>query len=153
MEEHETRAGEMADAKRWLRARVSGVDLTGGPERRHETLMERAEEWGVARVEAEGVYALAEEERLDPELGLLLLASGLGVRELDEVALDPVERGQQQAPPQWVAGADLAPGEAQRERRLRLSFRRLRSLLGSSSSAAEAVERFLAEPDVVHGAY
>lgn len=142
-----------AEAKRWLRARVTGIELTGGLERRHETLMERAEDWGVPRVEAEEIYALAEEEGLNPELGLLLLASRLGVTELEPVAVDPVEAGQQQAPPEWVAAADLAPGEAQRERRLRLSFRRLRSLLASSSSAAEAVERFLAEPDVVDGAY
>jgi hypothetical protein len=122
------------------------------PNRLYETLMERAEDWGIPRVEAEAVYALAEEEGLDPELGLLLRAAGLGVREL-EPDTDVLESGLQLPPPEWVAGTDLAPEEARRERRLRLSFRRLRTLLYSGCSAAEAAARFLNEPDVVDAAY
>jgi hypothetical protein len=151
MEEHDGTAGRAA-AKAWLLKRVAELDLEGGPERRHETLMERAEDWGVPRVEAEAVYALAEEEGLDPELGLLVRAAGLGVMEF-EPDVDELESGLQLPPPEWVAGTDLAPEEARRERRLRLSFRRLRTMLASSSSAAEAADRFLHEPDVVDAAY
>jgi hypothetical protein len=153
MPEQGSGVGSRAAAEAWLRERVIAADYAGGPERRHDTLMERADEWGVARVEAEAVFALAEEEGLDPELGLLLRVSGLGVTELEPITADRVEPGQQQSPPGWVAGADLVPEEAQRERRLRLSFRRLRGLLYPSRSAAEALDRFLSEPDVVEGAY
>lgn len=137
----------------WLLAELAAVERGGGPERRHEVLMERAEGWGLARPDAEAVYALAEDTGLEPELALLLLRSGLGVTELEPVTADPAEPGQQQSPPGWVRAADLAPQAAQRERRLRLSFRRLSSLLAGSGSAAEAVERFASAPDVVEGAY
>jgi hypothetical protein len=151
--EDERETADRQVAEQWLLERVAMAEGTGGTERRHETLMIRAAEWGVPRVEAETVYALAEEEGADPELALLLRASGLGVAELEPITVDPREPGLQLDPPQMVAGAAVAPVEAQRERRLRLGLRRLRSLLLESSSAVEACERFLAEPDVVEGAY
>jgi len=151
-EEHENERQREA-ARAWLRAECAALDGRGGPERRHETLMERAEGWGLPRTDAEQAYALAEESGLEPELGLLLRISGVGVTELEPVdALRP-DPGQQQAPPEWVEAADVAPEEAQRERRLRLSFRRMAGLLAGSRSAVEAVARFLAEPDVIEGAY
>jgi hypothetical protein len=137
-----------------LVAGAAALDRERGAERRHETLMERAAELGLERVEAEAIYALAEEEGLEPALGLLLAGSGVGVQELDELAETLPEVGQQQAPPDWVAITDVAPEEARRERRLRLSFRRLQALLAASGgSAVEAVHRFLREPDVVEDAY
>ena len=123
------------------------------PERRHETLMEWAERWGLDRVEAEEVYALAEEEGLEPELALKLAASGVGAVELEPVSRDPAESGVQAAPPDWVAEGEVPRPVAQRERRLRTSFRRLRTMVERCGSAVEAVERFAAEPDVVEDAY
>lgn len=151
-EGHENeRQGEAARA--WLRAEFAALERRGGPEHRHETLMERAEAWGLPRTEAEKVYALAEEVGLEPELGLLLRISGVGVTELEPVDAMRSDPGQQQAPPEWVEAVDIAPEEAQRERRLRLTFRRMAGLLAASGSAGEALVRFMAEPDVIEGAY
>lgn len=136
-----------------LRERAAAVDAQGGPERRHEPLMERSQAWGLERSEAEDVYALAEEEGLEPELGLLLVASGLGVGELAPVERDPEGSGIQQAPPEWVSAGEVPGAVAQRERRLRVSFRRLRACYEATGSAAEAVHRFAAEPDVIEDAY
>jgi len=152
-ESREAEVGGGTGATRLL-AGAAAIDHAGGPERRHETLMERAQSWGVPRQEAEAVYELADEEGLEPELALLLVGTGVGVLEL-EVG-DPAlpEAGRQESPPNWVAVSDVAPAEAERERRLRLSFRRLHSLWAASAgSAAEAARRFLAEPDVVEDAY
>ncbi|HSJ14758.1 MAG TPA: hypothetical protein VK939_10085 [Longimicrobiales bacterium] len=137
-----------------LLARARELDDALEPERRHEVLMERAEARdGMERAEAEAVYALAEEEGLEPELALLLAGSGVGVIELEQPDSDPERLGRQQAPPDWVAEADVPAGEALRERRLRLSFRRLRSLLEETGSASEAVHRLAHEPDVAEGAW
>lgn len=126
----------------------------GELERRHEVLLDRAvERDGLDREAAEAAYALSLEEGLEPELGLLLAASGVGVVELAKLETDPEGIGSQQSPPEWVAEADLPVSEARRERRLRLSFRRLRSLLEESGSAADALRRFANEPDVAEGAY
>lgn len=136
-----------------LRRALAALDARGGPERRHETLMERAESQGLERRSAEEVYLLAEEEGLEPELGLLLAASGVGVRELEPIERDPSGDGLQQQPPDWVTEGEVPRSEAQRERRLRVSFRRFRSHYESSGSAAEALERFAGEPDVIEDAY
>lgn len=136
-----------------LRERLAELEARGGPERRHETLMERAETWGLDRPDAESVYALAEQEGLEPELGLLLVATGVGVRELEPVERDPSGPGLQQAPPDWVADAEVSQDDARRERRMRLSFRRLRGHYESSGSAMEAADRFAAEADVIEDAY
>jgi hypothetical protein len=123
------------------------------PERRHEALMESAAAAGLDRAEAEAIYELAQEVGLEPELALLLVSSGVGVVELEELDSDPEGIGIQQAPPDWVADGSVPVAEARRERRLRLSFRRLRGLLEESGSAADALRRFANEPDVAEGAY
>jgi hypothetical protein len=123
------------------------------PERRHEALMESAAAAGLDRGEAEGIYELAQEVGLEPELALLLVSSGVGVVELKELDSDPEGIGIQQAPPEWVADGSVPVAEARRERRLRLSFRRLRGLLEESGSAPDALRRFANEPDVAEGAY
>jgi len=136
-----------------LRQGAAEVEARGEPERRHETLMDRAQSWGMERRDAEAIYALALEEGLEPELGLLLAGSGVGVRELERIERDPSGDGLQQQPPEWVAEGEVPQAEAQRERRLRVSFRRFRSLREEAGSAADAVERFAAEPDVIEDAY
>lgn len=124
--------------------------LTGAvAERRHEELMEWAEEeLGLDRGYAEQVYALAEEEELEPIYALLLIRCGVGVRELEPPEQDGDELASQQTPPEWVETEGVELDDVALERRLRASFRRLRSSLEQSESAAAAVRAFLDEADV-----
>ena len=129
---------------------VEGVgSLTGAPyERRHEALMEWAEEHGIDRGYAEQIYALAEEEELEPMLALQLVRAGIGVRELQEPEQDMDEEATQQAPPDWVAEDAVELDDVALERRLRATFRRLRAHVEASGSAKAAVDAMLREPDV-----
>jgi hypothetical protein len=126
------------------------ASLTGAAhERRHEALMAWAEEvLGLEREYAEQVYALAEEEELEPVYAFHLVRSGLGVRELEKPEQDMDEEAVQQTPPDWVAEDALELDDVVLERRLRASFRRFRSHLEESASPTEAVTEFLREPDV-----
>lgn len=126
------------------------ASLTGAPhERRHEALMEWAEvDLGLEREYAEQVYALAEEEELEPVYALHLVRSGIGVRELEEPEQDMAEEAVQQAPPDWVAEDAVELDDVVLERRLRASFRRLRAHLEESASPREAITEFLRGPDI-----
>jgi hypothetical protein len=141
-----TEHSEAAAREQLVRAVAS---LTGAPhERRHEALMEWAEsDLALDREYAEQVYALAEEEELEPIYAFHLVHSGLGVRELEEPDQD-MEETVQQRPPEWVAEDAVELEDVVLERRLRASFRRLRSHLEQSPTASEAITGFLAEPDV-----
>lgn len=136
-----------ANAREQLTRAVSS--LTGAPhERRHEALMEWAEsDLNLDREYAEQIYALAEEEDLEPIYAFHLVHSGLGVRELEEPDQD-MEETVQQRPPEWVADDAVELEDVVLERRLRASFRRLRSHLEQSVTASNAITDFLAEPDV-----
>jgi hypothetical protein len=125
------------------------TELTGEPyERRHEALMEWAEgELGLERSYAEKLYALAEEEDLEPILAFQLIRSGLGVRELEAPEQD-MDETVQQAPPDWLADDRAELDDIELERRVRGSFRRFRSHLDASDSPAAAVEAFLSEADI-----
>jgi len=110
--------------------------------------MEWAEsELSLERDYAEQVYTLAEEAHLEPVYAFHLVRAGIGVRELETPEQD-MEETVQQAPPEWVAEDAVKLDDVVLERRLRASFRRLRSHLEDSASPAEAVRRFLDEPDV-----
>ena len=141
-----TESSEAAAREQLTRAVAS---LTGAPhERRHEALMEWAEtDLGLPRAYAEQIYKLSEEEELEPVYALHLVHSGLGVRELEAPDQD-MEETVQQSPPEWVAEDAVELADVVLERRLRASFRRLRSHLDDSATATEAVTNFLAEPDV-----
>ena len=125
------------------------ASLTGAPhERRHEALMEWAEsDLGLEREYAEQVYRLAEEAHLEPVYAFHLVRTGIGVRELETPEQD-TEESVQQAPPEWVAEEAVELDDVALERRLRGSFRRLRTHLEQSATPTEAVTRFLDEPDV-----
>jgi hypothetical protein len=135
---------------------LSGEELVGraraieaaGVQRRHEELMSIAvEEDGIDAVLAEQVHALALEENLAPAYALALVATGIGVEEL--VAPESGDDDSiQQTAPDWVLEGDVSPASIARERRLRSSMRRLRHHLEEAGSAGDAVQRFLAEPDV-----
>lgn len=140
-------SAEEARARATLVASVSA--LTGEAlERRHEALMEWADtELGLERAYAEQVYALAEQEDLEPVLAFELVRSGLGVRELEAPEQDMGEASQQ-APPEWVAEEVVELDDVELERRLRASFRRLRSHLEVSDTPAAAVQALLQDADI-----
>ena len=130
-----------------LLERVRAIEAAG-VHRRHEELMSIAvDQDGIDPILAEQVHALALEENLAPAYALALVATGIGVEELV-----PPESGDdesiQQSAPDWVLEGDVSPAAIARERRLRSSMRRLRHHLEEAGSASDAVQRFLAEPDV-----
>jgi hypothetical protein len=135
-------------ARACLEEGVAG--LTGSAlERRHESLMEWAEtDLGLPREYAEQVYALAEEEELLPVYGFLVVRCGVGVRELEPPEQDADESASQQAPPEWLGEEGVELDDITLERRLRATFRRLRSHLEAAPAPEAAVRAFLAEPDV-----
>lgn len=120
-----------------------------GVERRHEALMEAAvTELGLERAQAEQIYALAEEEQLEPIFAFQLVRCGVGVRELETPAQDAAESAAQKSPPGWVATEAVELDDIANERRLRLSFRRFRGLLEARGDPVAAARAFMAEPDV-----
>jgi hypothetical protein len=126
--------------------RARGAD---GVERRHEALMEAAvTELGLERADAEQIYALAEEEQLEPIYAFQLVRCGVGVRELERPSQDARESAAQEAPPGWVAMQAVRLDDVALERRLRLSFRRFRGLLETRGDPVAAARAFMAEPDV-----
>lgn len=119
-------------------------DLGTGREHRREALVERAESGGVGRGDAEQAYDVALEEGLEPAYGLALVREGISVQSLgggpDAEATEAVE-------PEWI---DRPPSteQAVRERRLRETFRRLRSFLETEPGPRQALARFAREPDL-----
>lgn len=120
-------------------------ELGGGREHRREKLMERAEDRGLDRAAAEQAYDIAVEESLEPAFGMALVLEGLSVRLLDGARPD-VESTEPNEP-EWV---DTPPpaDQAERERRLRQTFRRLRSHMEQSDSPGDALRAFAREPDL-----
>ena len=130
--------------ERAVRARSSD-----GVERRHEALMDTAvHELGLERAHAEQIYALAEEEQLEPIYAFQLVRCGVGVLELEAPSADAHESAAQEAPPGWVATQAVKLDDIVIERRLRLSFRRFRGLLETTDDPVAAARAFMAEPDV-----
>lgn len=116
-------------------------------EHRREALTAKAEEAGHSREYADRIYDVAIEEHLDPALAFQVVLDRLGVRELAESPVDNLAETQVEAPPDWIAQPP-SPDEATRERHLRLTFRRLRSLIETHGSAEEALREFKHLPDV-----
>jgi hypothetical protein len=120
-----------------------------GVERRHEALLDTAvHELGLDRAHAEQIYALAEEEQLEPILAFQLVRCGVGVLELERPSPDAHESASQETPPGWVAAQAVRLDDIVIERRLRLSFRRFRGLLETRGDPVSAARAFMAEPDV-----
>ena len=122
-------------------------------ERRRVEIMEEAEEVGMSSELAELLYDVALDEGLDPTVAFDLVRSGLGVT-------PPVE-GLSNAPsdpmidkylPSWMFPPEPTD-RLLRERMLRFSFRRLRSLLMEEEHVETALARFANEPDVGHFGY
>jgi hypothetical protein len=124
--------------------------LGGAEEHRRERLVDEAEDRGVERPLAEQAYDIAREEHLDPAYGLALVLNGLSVRPLTSAS--PDVDASDATEPEWV-DAPPKPALAERERRLRQTFRRLRSRLEESEDSRSAMLQFAREPDLEDHAY
>ncbi|HEX7051684.1 MAG TPA: hypothetical protein VF188_15880 [Longimicrobiales bacterium] len=129
-----------------LLERVPRVEHLAERHRRRIELIERAvhEGW-ISAEEAAEVYDVAREEGLEPAFAFELVRCGVAVCEPEEVPPEAPEvlKGQ----PEWLE-SPVRPGAAVRERRLRMSFRRLRGLLERYGTPEEALTAFAQEPDV-----
>ena len=138
--------GEARERAAALQREIEEARALGPAARRRSEVIERAVGDGrLNRDEADEVYDLAVEESLDPAYALALARSGYWVREL--VPPEPAEEAMQQAAPTWIE-PPASTRETVRERRIRASLRRLRSLLEQAATTGDAVRAYLAEPDV-----
>jgi len=136
------------------------VDLLLGPEaeerdgdRRRSEIMEEAEEIGMSNELVELLYDVALEEGIDPAVGFDLVRSGLGVAPpADGVSNAPDHPMVDKYLPPWMFPAQPTD-QMLRERMLRISFRRLRSMLQEEENVEDAFQRFANEPDVGHFGY
>jgi hypothetical protein len=121
------------------------ADLGGADEQRREILLEQAESRGLDRLIAEQAYDIAREEKLLPAYALSLTLHHISIQPFDS----PRPRVETSEPnePEWV-DAPPNPEQADLERRLRQTFRRLRSHLEEATDPRSAVQALLQEHDV-----
>ena len=116
--------------------------------RRRMDVIEEAQDEGMSPELAEMMYDVAAEEGLDPALAYELVRSGLGVAPpAGGVANAAEQPASDKYYPTWLLPASPTD-DILRERMLRLSFRRLRSLLEQHVDPAEAFRAYAREPDV-----
>ena len=116
--------------------------------RRRMDVVEEAQAEGMSPELAEMMYDVAAEEGLDPVLAYELVRSGLGVAPpAGGVANANEQPASDKYYPTWLLPASPTD-DVLRERMLRLSFRRLRSLLETHADPAEAFRLYAREPDV-----
>lgn len=124
-------------------------DLTS----RRVEIMEAAQQSGMPPELAELLYDVARDEGLDPALGYELVRCGLGVCPPDDgLSNAPTQPTTDKYRPEWLDPA-VPPDTLLRERMLRLSFRRLLSLLERHPDADDAFRAFAREPDVGYLGY
>lgn len=122
-------------------------------ERRRIEIMEDAEREEMPTELAGLLYDVALDEGLEPGIAFELVRSGLGVipppegvsNASDAPAVDKYL-------PAWMFPAEPTD-RLLRERMLRVSFRRLRTILEEEPDPAAALSRFANEPDVGHYGY
>lgn len=128
------------------------LERSEGRERRREVLLERAAEGGLDRDFAELVYETAQQEGVEPAFAFELVRCGVGVLDLDHLVYDDAgddEGMKMEGPPEeLIVPSEPRPLAAERERRLRLSFRRLRRHIERSQTPEEALAAFASEADV-----
>lgn len=116
--------------------------------RRRMDVIAEAQAEGMSPDLAEMMYDVAREEGVDPSLAYELVRSGMGVappREgLESAAPHPAS---DKYYPTWLFPASQTD-DVLRERMLRVSFRRLRSLLEQHADPSEALRAYAREPDV-----
>ncbi|MEX2582549.1 MAG: hypothetical protein WD766_04720 [Gemmatimonadota bacterium] len=120
---------------------------------RRSSILEEAVEDGVPPELAELLYDIAWEEGLDPAIGYELVRIGLGVAPpADGLSTGGDEPVVDKYLPNWMFPA-TEPDLLLRERMLRVSFRRLRSMLEKEEDVERAFRNFANEPDVGHYGY
>ena len=139
--------GDERSAVECLIEGVTDAEEMAAHHRRRIELVERAvEEEGLDREMAEEVYDIAREEGLEPAFAFELVRCGVAVCEPEEQE-EPIATTSIKGQPEWLE-APVPTEEATRERRLRMSFRRLRHLLEERPTAEDALIAFAQEPDV-----
>lgn len=167
---YEVSAGHVLNSYRERRRRRRGEDTYFGSseclvrpkpdtaaeadrERRRSEILEDAEQVGMPMDLAEKLYVISGEEGLDPELAFELVRSGLGVCPPEEgISNAPSEPTAEKYLPEWMF-PPIATDDLLRERTLRVSFRRLRSLLERHPEVDDAFRAFAREPDVGYPGY
>lgn len=116
-------------------------------------MAEKVDRDALSRLHAELVYDIAVEEGLDPVFAFELVASDIAV--CDAPPAEDEDNAREtivEALPEWISPAGvsepLATEDVVRERRLRVSFRRLRGELERWPTAEEAIAAFASAPDV-----
>jgi hypothetical protein len=121
-------------------------------ERRRAELVEGvSQRSGVRPSVLSEAYDLALEVGLDPVLALEIVGCGVAVLELP--APEPVENVSSAQPPAWVAPPLQPPDRLLLERRMRLTFRRMRTALEEHPDLDAAVAAFCAALDVGADSY
>jgi hypothetical protein len=122
-------------------------------ERRRSEIMDDAEAEGMPPELAALLYDIAQEEGLDPGLAFELVRTGLGVAPpADGVSTASDAPAVDKYLPPWMFPPEPTD-HMLRERMLRVSFRRLRGILGEEGDPDAALRRFALEPDVGHYGY
>lgn len=121
--------------------------------RRRIEIIEEAQDEGMPSELAGLLYDVAQEEGLEPALGFELVRTGLGVAPPpDGVSTASDAPAVDKYLPPWMFPPEPTDHQL-RERMLRVSFRRLRSILQEEPDPERALRRFAAEPDVGHYGY
>ncbi|MGQ0563435.1 MAG: hypothetical protein ACT443_16380 [Gemmatimonadota bacterium] len=129
--------------------RVARLQLDTAVSRRREDLVQQAVAAGHSLEYADLIYDVAEEEDIDPAVAFEVVLAGVGVRELGEPPGDNWEETQVEAVPEWIEPPRAEEiSHAERERHMRMTFRRLRRLLQEEPSIADGLRAFVAAPDV-----
>lgn len=144
MTDHGRGGGDDGVERRLARLIARAEQLGAGREHRREALIERAEARGLDRPEAERAYDLALEEGLEPALALAVVGEGISVQIFGG---SPRAEATESVEPEWIDRPPSAK-EAGQERRLRETFRRLRSFVEAEADPRSAVGRFAREPDL-----
>lgn len=121
------------------------AELGGEDELRRDALVERAEACGLGRKAAEQAYDIATEESLKPAWGIAVVIEGVSVEPFS--GSTPDVNASERAEPEWVDAPPL-PEQAERERRLRLTFRRLRSRFEEAAGPESVLDALCQDPDL-----
>lgn len=133
---------------RCLRERTTALADLPDRERRHAELMEAHEARDAApRHVLELAYEIALEEGLDPAFALEMISCRVAVLELEAPTGASTEETHSLTAPEWVAPPEL-PSELAIERRIRMTFRRMRAGFEQHGDPAAAIDWFATGPDV-----
>lgn len=122
-------------------------------ERRRSEIMDDADAEGMPPELASLLYDIAQDEGLDPGLAFELVRTGLGVAPpADGVSTASDAPAVDKYLPPWMFPPEPTD-HMLRERMLRVSFRRLRGILGEEEDPDAGLRRFAREPDVGHYGY